>query len=108
MNLGSPGWSQTYDPLMEHSPRMELCESSECEKTRVLSPRFLQNTELFLECVFVLLPGVSETVSSLQLWLFIRLYGQTCLCHLWLAPVIEHLTHVILLNPQECAFSDTE
>lgn len=29
-----------------------------CEKTRVLRPQFLQNTELFLECVFVLLPQV--------------------------------------------------
>ena len=55
--------------LLKHSPGMGSCENSEFlrplqeNKTRVLWPQFFQNKELFLKCVFVLLPGVAGVRS---------------------------------------------
>lgn len=52
--------------MLDHGPGMDLCEeNSEClrehsQKTRVFSPQSLRNTELFLECVFALLPSIAD------------------------------------------------
>lgn len=70
--------------VSEFGSRMELYEkNSECLweiKTKVSWSQFLQNKELFLECVFVLFPGVvdkSEFTSEylLQLDIVICLYA---------------------------------
>ena len=40
---------------------LSACENTPRKQDKSpLSPRFLQNTELFLECVFVLLPGAAD------------------------------------------------
>lgn len=57
--------------VSEHGLRMESCEeNSKClweNKTRVLWPQFLQNRELFLESVFILLQGMADRNSLLQI-----------------------------------------
>lgn len=70
---------------------LSACENMPTNKTRVLWLQFLQNMELFLESVFILLPGVadkSEFISDYSSLLpiiiqfklsFIYLYdGKTC------------------------------
>jgi hypothetical protein len=85
---------------------MELCENPEClgdklHPTRVLWPLFFffQNTELFLEYVFIFLPGVAHRNKFTSADVFRFLYGKMFL-HVCLVLVIKHLTHVGLLNPQ--------
>lgn len=55
--------------------------------------------ELLLECAFMFLLSVADT-SELLKQLAMYLYRKTCFCHVQLVLVIEHLIHVILLNPQ--------
>ena len=72
----------------------------ELVRTRVLWPQFLQNTELFLDCVFPLLPDVadrSESISAVVIWF---LYRKTSFCHVQPVPVTVHLTQVTPLHPQ--------
>ena len=65
--ISSPLFLSSSQPSggLEHHPRMESWEgSSECvwehlKKTRILWSQFLQNTELFLESVFLLL-GIAD------------------------------------------------
>lgn len=73
-------------------------------KQIVLGPQFPENTELFLGCVFMLLPGVTYqeclllitpcclvVVSNLMLKpSFICLYGKTQFWHLWLIFVLVY------------------
>ena len=49
-----------------HSSRVELWENFQCLRTRQETRQFLQNTELFLEYVSVLLPGVADRSEFLS------------------------------------------
>jgi hypothetical protein len=50
-------------------------------KTRVLWPRFLQNTKLFLKCVFVLFPGAVDRSEVTSCAVTHVPQGKTCFCH---------------------------
>lgn len=76
-----------------HSPRVELWKNLECLRTHQETRQFLQNTELFLDYVSVLHPGIADRSALLSAVVFIRLYGNMFL-HVWLVLVIEHITHV--------------
>lgn len=85
--------------------RMESCENSEClwensKNERVLWPPCLQDTDLFLECAFMVLPSTVDRSEFIWL-LFICLYRKACFCHVWLLLVIEHLTFWFSLTLRE-------
>lgn len=102
---------------LEHSLRMKSYKgNSEClwgnsQKTKVLWPKFLQNTELFLESTFNASPRCSRW-GWVHFRSFITTASVVCLCasvcfqheslalHMLLILKTEHFTHVILLNPR--------
>ena len=44
-----------------------VCKKTPRKKTRILWPQFPQNTELFLECVFILRQSIPYTSEFLQI-----------------------------------------
>ena len=64
---------KTSGKMLEYGPRMQSWENSGCLWEN-LRPEFLQNTELFLECVSAQMWQTG--VGILQLSLFICLYGK--------------------------------
>ena len=77
--------------MESHENSEQLGENS--KKTRVLGPKFLQNTELFLECVSMLLPGVADRSEFISAAVTHVHCGKTCFCHVQLVFVIVNQKH---------------
>lgn len=60
----------------------------------------LQNTEVFLECVFMFLLGVADRSKFASAVVIHMRAWKNMFYHTWLVLVTEHLTCVSLLNPQ--------
>ena len=81
----------------------ELGRKLQGNRMGILRSKFLPNTEWLLEYDFMLLPSVADrstfisaVVTHLPLWKNTFFF----FCHVWLVFVTEHLTYVVLLNPQ--------
>lgn len=76
------GWVSECGPRMESPEEKSQCLWENFKKTRqeYCDPSFFRNTELFLECAFVFLPGIVDRREfasdySLQLAIVICLYA---------------------------------
>lgn len=97
LSVGTPSKNGVMWELSVLVRKQDKCLVTQC----------LQSTELFLECVFALLPAVvdkTELTSNYSLQPAVIMYfmplWKNMFCHMRLVLVIVHFTQVTLLNPQ--------